>query len=152
MRKFELLERVTNIVSPVLTNLGYELVEVALAVSHGRRTLRVFIHKPGGVGLDDCARVSKAIGSLLDEESIFDRRYYLEVSSPGAERKLKTRQDFRRFAGRRAVVRLREPRLGSNRLEGRLRGLEGDTVRFQPEGEDAIGIEFDNISSANLCL
>jgi ribosome maturation factor RimP len=148
----ELLERARAVVSPVLANLGYELVDLALVVSHGRRTLRVFIYKQGGVTVSDCARASKAVSPLLDEADIFRSRYYLEVSSPGAERKLRTRDDFIRFAGRKARIHLRQPHMGMNLVEGRIEGFHDDLVVLRPEGSEPVTIPYSAISSANLCL
>lgn len=152
MRRDELLERARGIVLPILANLGYDLVEIGLAVSHGRRTLRVFIDKPNGVNVEDCATASRVIGPALDEHELSFGRYYLEVSSPGAERKLRTRGDFKRFVGRKAQVRLREARMGVNQVRGRIESFSDDTLRLRPEEGSPITIPFDMISSANLCL
>jgi ribosome maturation factor RimP len=147
-----LLERVRSILLPALANLGYDLVEVALVVSHGRRTLRVFIDRENGVNLDDCARASKAMSPALDEEGFFQGRYFLEVSSPGAERKLRTRQDFEHFVGRLALVRLRGGCNGRNEIKGKIESFQDDVLELRPEGDAVIAIPFETISSANLCL
>jgi ribosome maturation factor RimP len=152
LRKTELLERVRTAIAPVLANLGYDLVEVTIVVAHGRRTLRVFIDKPGGVNLDDCARASKAVGFLLDGQDVMRGRYYLEMSSPGAERKLRTREDFKRFVGKKAQIRFRQEPTGVATVKGRIAGFDDDTVSFQPEGDDAVNIPYQAILSANLCL
>jgi ribosome maturation factor RimP len=148
----EFLEGVRTAILPVLANLGYNLVEAKLVVAHGRRTLRVFIDKEGGVTLDDCARASKAIGFLLDDREVMRGRYYLEVSSPGAERKLKTREDFRRFVGKKAQIRVRQEPAGAVMIKGKIEGFDGDSLRLKPEDADAIEIPYQAILSANLCL
>jgi ribosome maturation factor RimP len=148
----ELLERVRTVISPVLANLGYDLVEVKLVVAHGRRTLRVFIDKPGGVTLDDCAKASKAIGFLLDDRDVLRARYYLEVSSPGAERKLRSREDFRRFVGKKAQVNLRQEPAGAIAVKGRIEAFEDDLLVLKPEDEASIEIPYQAILSARLCL
>lgn len=152
MGRTELLERVRTVISPVLTNLGYDLVEVRLVVAHGRRTLRVFIDKPGGVTLDDCAKASKAIGFLLDGEDVVRARYYLEVSSPGAERKLRSREDFRRFVGKKAQVRVREGPASAIAVKGRIEAFDEDLLVLKPEGDVSIEIPYQSILSARLCL
>lgn len=152
MRRTELLEAVRLIILPVLANLGYDLVEVATVVSHGRRTLRVFIDKKDGVNVGDCARASKALSPVLDEQAYLTGRYYLEVSSPGAERRLRTREDFRRFVGRKARIRLREACMGVSDLRGRIEGFHDDVLELRPEGSDVITVPFERISSAHLCL
>lgn len=152
MGRNELLERIRGLVLPVLANLGYDLVEVSQVVSHGRRTLRVFIDKPGGVNVDDCARASKAVGPLLDEQDFLQRRYYLEVSSPGAERKLRTAEDFERFVGRKAKVRFRQDDNVMTQVKGDIVSFENGVLRLRPEGAGPVTVPFEAISSANLCL
>lgn len=152
MRRNQLLEEAEAVVSPVLANLGYDLVELSLVVSHGRRTLRVFIDKPGGVGLEDCALASKAVGPTLDERGVQMGRYFLEVSSPGADRKLKTREDFGHFIGRKALVRLREARDGVTEIKGRIASFDDDMLKLKPEDGEEIDVPFEAISSARLCL
>lgn len=152
MGRTELLERVRTVIGPVLANLGYDLVEVKLVVAHGRRTLRVFIDKPGGVTLDDCAKASKAIGFLLDDEEVLRARYYLEVSSPGAERKLRSREDFRRFVGKKAQVRLRQEHAGTIAVKGRIEAFDEDLLVLKPEGDASMEIPYQSILSARLCL
>jgi ribosome maturation factor RimP len=152
LRRNQVLEEAEAVVSPVLANLGYDLVELSLVVSHGRRTLRVFIDKPGGVNLEDCAMASKAAGPLLDERAVLLGRYFLEVSSPGAERKLRNREDFRHFVGRKALVRLREARDGVRKIEGIIASFDDDMLKLKPEDGEEIAVPFEAISSARLCL
>jgi len=152
LRRNQVLDEAEAVVSPVLANLGYDLVELGLVVSHGRRTLRVFIDKPGGVSLEDCTVASRAVGPALDEHDVPMGRYFLEVSSPGAERKLKTREDFRHFVGRKALVRLTEARDGVNEIEGRIASFCDDTLKLKPEEGEEITVPFEAISSARLCL
>lgn len=146
------MERAGDVVLPVLANLGYELVEIGMAVSHGRRTLRVFIHRRGGVTLDECARVSKAIGSLLDDEDLFRGRYYLEVSSPGAERKLRSRDDFRIFVGSKVSLRTRPAEGEPRTIKGLIEDFSGDTVTVRGEDGISVAVPLEDISAANLCL
>jgi ribosome maturation factor RimP len=152
LRKLETLDRVREVIFPVLANLGYELVEVALDVSHGRRTLRVFIHRKGGVTLDNCAAVSKAIGHLIDNENLFPGRYYLEVSSPGAERRLRNREDFRMFVGSKARIRFRRPEGGEQEVEGLIEDFSGDIVTMRQEDGTSVAVPLEEIARAGLCL
>jgi ribosome maturation factor RimP len=136
----------------MLDTLGYDLVELALAVSHGRRTLRVFIDRPDGINVEDCAVASRAISAVLDENDLSLGRYYLEVSSPGAERKLRGREDFERFVGRKALVRFRQAIAGKRELKGKIAGVRDDVLEIRPEEGDAMEVPLEAISSANLCL
>jgi ribosome maturation factor RimP len=147
-----LLERAKGVVLPLLANLGYELVEIGMVVSHGRKTLRVFIHRRGGVTLDECAKVSKAIGPLLDDEGLFQGRYYLEVSSPGAERKLRARDDFRIFVGSKVSIRTRPVEGEQRKIEGLIENFSGDVVTVRREDGASVAIPLDDISGARLCI
>jgi ribosome maturation factor RimP len=152
LRTQRVVDRIRSAVLPVLANLGYELVEIGVAASHGRRTLRIFIHRPGGVTLDGCAAVSKALGPVIDDEGLFPGRYYLEVSSPGAERKLRSRDDFRIFVGSKARLRTRGADGAHKEVEGRIEGFSGDVVTMRQEDGSALAIPLDEIAGANLCL
>jgi ribosome maturation factor RimP len=134
----ELLER-------TLPPLGYELVDVEASGRGG--LLRVFIDKPDGVDVDDCARVSNHLTRLFAVENIdFDR---LEVSSPGLDRPLKKLADYARFAGEEVQLTLTAPIDGAKRMKGIVRGVDGGNVKL----ETAKGIEtlpFAQIGRARL--
>jgi ribosome maturation factor RimP len=119
---------VTELLQRTLPALGYELVDVEL--SPKGRQVRVFIDKPQGVDVEDCANVSNHLTRLFAVENVDYER--LEVSSPGLDRPLKKAADYARFAGQEAQLKLREPIDGARRLKGTLRGLdagaEGDAV------------------------
>ena len=122
---------VENVVEPVVTGMGYELVD--LQASNGGRLLRLFIDKPGGIGVEDCAAVSRQLSRVLEVEGVdYDR---LEVSSPGLDRPLRKAGDFERFAGQRAEVRMRTPDEGGRRrYVGVLRGTAEGRVSLELEG------------------
>jgi len=113
-----------------LRGLGYELVD--LETSRGG-LMRVFIDSPGGITVEDCARVSNHLTRAFAVEGIDYER--LEISSPGLDRPLKRVEDFERFAGSRATVRLKLPRNGQRRFEGRVMGVEDGEVVLDIEGE-----------------
>jgi ribosome maturation factor RimP len=152
MNRGELQENVSKAVLPVLAGIGYDLVEVKLVVSHGRRTLRVFIDKPGGVNVGDCAVASRAISAVLDESELFPGRYFLEVSSPGAERALRGRGDFERFVGRKASLKVRSVGKGIEIVKGIIGDFEGDILSFELEDGTRIAVPFEEIAKANLSL
>ena len=114
----------------LLGGLGYELVD--LETSRGG-LVRVFIDKPGGIVVEDCARVSNHLTRAFAVEDVAYER--LEVSSPGLDRPVKRLEDFARFAGRDATVKLKLPRDGRRRLEGRLAGVEGGEVQIDVDGK-----------------
>lgn len=112
-----------------LDTLGFELVD--LEQSRGGM-VRIFIDKPGGITVEDCARASHHLTRVFAVEGFDYER--LEVSSPGLDRPLKRLGDFERFAGREASVRLKLPREGRRRLEGRIAGVEDGNVLMDVEG------------------
>ena len=148
------LDRIRELIMPTLSFLGYELYDLTLAGFGGSTTLRVRIDKAEGVTLDDCERVSKSLGALLDQADPFPTRYELEVSSPGAERPLRNLEEYRRFIGRRANVRYGVG--DSERVaEGRLTAVSDDMIELQlGEGKHlkTVAIPMADIISARLAI
>jgi ribosome maturation factor RimP len=138
--------RVDNVVEPAVTGMGYELVDVQ--ASNGGRLLRLFIDKPGGVTLDDCAAISRHLTRVLAVEGIDYER--LEVSSPGLDRPLRKEADFVRFAGHKAEVRMRTPDAsGRRKFAGVLRGVEAGEVSLEFEGQ-IVRLALDDVDRAKL--
>jgi ribosome maturation factor RimP len=134
----ELLER-------TLPPMGYELVDCE--TSPGGRLVRVFIDKPGGVDVEDCASVSNHLTHLFAVEGVAYER--LEVSSPGLDRPLKKEADYMRFRGEEAQLKLREPIGNARRIKGVLRGVDAGVLQFETaEGMHAIPLA--NIDKARL--
>jgi ribosome maturation factor RimP len=128
-----------------LAGLGYELVD--LERSGKGLFLRVFIDKPGGIDVDDCAAVSHHLTRLLAVESInYDR---LEVSSPGLDRLLKNERDFVRFAGQKARIKLRIPVDGQRNFVGVLRETGAGKVRLEVDGK-VLSLDLANLEKARL--
>ena len=127
-----------------LEGLGYELVDLEASRSG---LLRVFIDAPAGITVEDCARVSNHLTRAFAVENIDYER--LEVSSPGLDRPLKRLEDFQRFAGRDVSVKLKLPRDGRRRFEGRLVGVEGGKVHLDVEGQRQ-ELAFEDIDRARL--
>ena len=122
--------RVQEIIERVTTNEGYELVHAEMTAGKNR-FLRIFIDKPGGVTADDCARVSDQLTRLFAVESIDYER--LEVSSPGLDRLLRKAQDFERFAGEHAQIRLRTMQDNRRNFTGTLRGVRDGCVILETD-------------------
>lgn len=104
-RKEEILEKVRRIAAPLAAQEGLELVDVEMGGPGGRQTLRLYIDKAGGVSLDDCTAVSRAVSAALDVEDPIEGAYDLEVSSPGLDRPLRTEEHFLKFAGSKVRIR-----------------------------------------------
>jgi ribosome maturation factor RimP len=145
MRQNELRQ----ILEPVIVGMGYELVGVEFHPTSANALLRVYIDKESGVNLDDCARVSHQISGVLDVEDAIEKRYTLEVSSPGLDRPLVEAKHFRSFAGRRIKVELDVPMDGRIRFTGLLKGIRDDEVVVEIEGLERL-IPLNQIKKARL--
>ena len=148
------LEHVRQIAERVTASQGLELVDIEFKGGGKARMLRLFIDKPGGVTHQDCAFVSRELGTILDVEEAIPGSYTLEVSSPGLDRKLVKAADFERFAGSRVRLTTSEPVEGSRHFEGRLQGLRDGRVALQVGSKKvpahAVEIELGNVERANL--
>ena len=144
--------RTAEIADPLITGMGMELVDVEFLHERDSWILRLFIDKPGGVGLEDCESVSRAVETPLEVENIVEHAYHLEVSSPGLERPLKKAEHFRRAEG--LVVRVKtfapigEP--PRRNFRGVLTTVADDGVTVDVEGSGSFRIPFRDIARANL--
>ena len=137
--------QLVELIEKAVGGLGYELVD--LEMSPRGRLLRVFIDKEEGISVDDCSTVSHQLTRLFTVENIdYDR---LEVSSPGLDRPLKKADDFTRFAGQEAQVKLRIPVGNRRNFVGTLLGEAEGFVRFRV-GEEELAFPLDNIEKARL--
>jgi ribosome maturation factor RimP len=146
------VERVTAAARPLAEADGLELVAVEYLREAGGWVIRVYLDKPGGISLDDCQRVSRQLGDLLDVEDPTDHAYTLEVSSPGLDRPLVSAADFARFAGRLVRIQTEVPLGGQRRFRGRLLGIAGDTVQIEVEGARRVDIPHAAIQRARLVV
>jgi len=135
-----------GILEPTLAGLGFELVDTQ--VSNRGRFVRIFMDKPGGITVDDCAAVSRHLSHLLEVEEVdYDR---LEVSSPGLDRPLRRPADFVRFAGQRVDVKMRvADAQGRRRFVGLLRGMEGAAATVEVDGVP-VALQVDGMERARL--
>ena len=152
----ELGRRVCEIVEPVLAAMGFDLVRVRVTGSR-RKTVQVMAERPGGdIDVDDCAEISEAVSAVLDVEDPIARDYILEVSSPGIDRPLVKREDFVRFLGHEAKIKLAEPIGGRKRFSGHLKGLSGDELELEidepGEGRRVVTLPLAQIADAQLVL
>ncbi|NCO88133.1 MAG: ribosome maturation factor RimP [Rhodobacterales bacterium] len=143
--------RIAEIITPVIEDLGYELVRVRLMTGK-ESTLQIMAQRPdGSIEVDDCAAISTAISTILDVEDPIADNYTLEVSSPGIDRPLTRLKDFDRWIGFEAKIETEELIDGRRRFKGELAGTEGDEVLIEIE-EGTIGLRFDWLSDAKLVL
>lgn len=100
----EIQKQVEKLITPILDDFGYELVDLQYKKEGSSMALCVFVDKPGGITLDDCVSVSREVSAILEIEDPIKSAYRLEVSSPGLDRPLKKPADFERFAGKKIKV------------------------------------------------
>ena len=143
--------RIAEIITPVIEDMGFELVRVRLMTGK-ESTLQIMAQKPDGtIEVDDCAQISTAVGAVLDVEDPILDQYTLEVSSPGIDRPLTRMKDFDDWQGFEAKIETEQLIDGRRRFKGELAGTEGDEVLITiPEG--TIGLKFDWLSDAKLVL
>jgi ribosome maturation factor RimP len=143
--------RLAEIITPVIEDMGFELVRVRL-MSGKNATLQVMADRPdGGIDVDDCAQISTAIGAVLDVEDPIVDEYALEVSSPGIDRPLTRLKDFANFEGYEAKIETDDLIDGRRRFKGELAGVEGDEVLINIE-EGTVGLKFEWLTDAKLVL
>lgn len=147
--------RLAEIISPVIEDLGYELVRIRLQGGK-TATLQIMADRPeGGINVDDCAQISTAVSATLDVEDPIEDNYHLEVSSPGIDRPLTRLKDFATFEGYEARLDLNQGIDGRKRFKGTLAGVEGTEVLINIEDQGqthTIGLEFDLLADAKLVL
>src|ERR1051326_6297638 len=156
------LEHIREIANRVAESGHLQLVEVDLRGGGKGRMLRIVVDKPEGVTHDDCAYMSREVGTILDvEDAVPGGSYTLEVSSPGLDRKLLKAADYERFTGSRVKLMTRQPVNGNRHFEGKLESLRDgrlllDTtpVRKKAKANDGapqrLEIELANVEKANL--
>lgn len=147
--------RLAEIITPVIEDLGFELVRIRL-MSGKMTTLQIMADRPdGGIEVDDCAAISNAVSAVLDVEDPVLDAYSLEVSSPGIDRPLTRLKDFDMFEGYEAKLETDELVGGRRRFKGELAGIDGNEVliNIDEQGEVVtIGLQFDWLSDAKLVL
>jgi ribosome maturation factor RimP len=151
MQRSERIRNIEGLLRPVVEGLGYELVDLQLRSESGRMILRLLADRPGGITLDECARLSREVSPHLEVADPIRGRYVLEVSSPGIQRPLRRREDFERFRGEKVVVRTSEPLEGRKTFRGKNRGVdEGGNLVVEENPERCRAIPLSLIRAAHL--
>ena len=150
MNKAAVADKIREIAARAAAENNLELVHVDVLGAGKSPTVRVFIDKEGGVTLEDCATVSRAVGAALDEEDFISSAYLLEVSSPGLERQLYNLGDFEKFAGHLARVKTFQPINGQRNFRGRISRVEGEEIVFDDKTSGEVRFPHDTVAKANL--
>ena len=142
-------QRLQEMLQGAVEALGCELWGIECQRAGRFMTVRLFIDKDGGVGVDDCADVSRQVSAILDVEDPIADKYNLEVSSPGLDRPLFTLEQFQRYVGEDIAVHLRIPVLDRRKWQGKLEKIENDMLTLIVDGQEQVLI-FGNIQKANV--
>jgi ribosome maturation factor RimP len=148
----EVREEVRHLAQPLAEEAGFELVDVEFAAQGHHRTLRVYLDKPGGVTVGDCAAFSRRLSDCLDMNQTMPWKYHLEVSSPGLDRPVRTAQAARRFAGQRVALTALAPRDGRRHFDGVLLAPQGERVGVRLDEGEEHWFEWAEVKSARLVV
>lgn len=152
MSKKNIIRIVKEHCEPIIEDLGYDLVDLEYIKENGNNILRFYIGKPDGISIDDCQRVSEQVGDKLDELDPIDESYYLEVSSPGLDRPLKTDKDLKRNIGKDVEISLYKNIDGKKKYIGQLIDYDEEFIQIK---EDSLGykkIQRETISKIKLAV
>ncbi len=127
---------IEDIVKPLVEDLGYEYVGVEIKSSSGSKELIIYADKPGGIGLDDCEKISRNIEPAIDEKDPIKDPYYLCVSSPGLDRPLKVPADYKRSKGKKVDIKLYGAKDGKKEFTGLLKEFDDTGFTIETDGSE----------------
>ncbi|MCM3078932.1 ribosome maturation factor RimP [Brevibacillus invocatus] len=143
---------VTELVTPIVSEMGLELVDIEYKKEGSNWFLRVFIdNEVGNIDIDDCALVSEKLSQKLDETDPIPTAYFLEVSSPGAERPLRNDKDFKKAVGKHVNITTKEPIEGASQFEGELLSFEDGKLTVK-EAKKTYIISQEQIDTARMAI
>ncbi|WP_227766603.1 ribosome maturation factor RimP [Zhaonella formicivorans] len=151
MAKYNVEERVEQLVKPAIEEAGYELVSIQYVKEGPDWYLRFFIDHQEGIGLDDCELISRKVEAILDKADPIPDSYVLEVSSPGIERPLKNDEDFAKYQGELVIITTFAPVEGKKQFKGILKGSTAEEVSLLV-GKKEMHIPRKLISKAHLTV
>lgn len=146
---------VEELVTPILDDLSLELIDMEYVKEGSNWFLRIFIDKDSGVDIEECGIVSERLSEKLDELDPIQHNYFLEVSSPGAERPLKKEKDFEKSIGKNVYVKLYEPMDGEKAFEGLLLSYTPKKLELEltiKTRKKKVEIPMDKVAAARLAV
>ena len=153
MSKREQYEKQTEeLLEPIVTGFGFELVDVDYVKEAGTWYLRAYIDKPGGITVDDCEAVSRKFSDVLDEKDYIEDTYIFEVSSPGLGRPLKKDKDFQRSLGEEVEIRTYRPIDRQKEFVGELKAYDKESVTIVYEDDTEQTFQRQEIALIRLAL
>jgi len=151
MGKAPVTQSVIELIEPGLLAKGLELVDVEFKKEGKNWVLRVFIDKEGGVTLEDCQKISRLAGDLIEVEEVIEPTYTMEVSSPGLNRVLKKEKDFIKFSGKKICVQCHAPLNGRKKFTGILTDFKNQSIHLEVDGQLQT-ISINRVAKANLVI
>lgn len=143
-------ERIGAIAVKAARDNGTEFVHLEVAGTKRNPVVRVFADKEGGITIEDCSNISRAVETAMDADDFIPGPYVLEVSSPGLDRELYSLADFEKFTGRLAKLKLTPGSDEPRSLNGLIAGVEGDIVLFDDKSSGVMRVPYSSIAKANL--
>ena len=142
-RREEYEKQAEQLLAPIVSDFGFELVDVEYVKEAGNWYLRGYIDKPGGITVNDCEAVSRLFSDRLDEKDFIEDSYIMEISSPGLDRPLRKEKDFIRSLEKSVEVRTYKPVDGRKEFEGTLKAFDEETVTIEEDGNARIFLRKD---------
>lgn len=141
-------DAIMELCSAPIKQMGYELLDIEFQKEQGEWVLTLFIDKEGGVNIDDCEQVSRAVESIIDEADPIAQSYFLSVSSPGLDRPFKGEKDYQRNIGKDIIIKLYVKRENKKEFTGTLLELTGESIRFCEKGGKEMEFQLKEIAQA----
>ena len=151
MGKAPVTQSVTELIEPGLLAKGLELIDVEFKKEGKSWVLRIYIDREAGVTLEDCQKVSRLAGDLIEVEDVIEPVYTLEVSSPGLNRVLKKEKDFHKYSGKKINVQCHAPMDGRKKFTGILTGFIDQSIHLEKDGQQYT-IPLSLVAKANLVI
>ena len=146
-KRSKVAQEAFELAEPVVTGLGFDLVDCSYVKEARGMVLTLYIDKKGGIGIDDCETVSRAVDPVIDEAASIDPDYF-EVSSPGLTRPLETVKDYNRYAGEKIDVSLYQPLDGKKNFTAEIKNAEDDKATFVFDNGEELTIGLETIAKA----
>ena len=142
--------RIKEIALKAAADCGVEFVHLEIAGTKRNQIIRIFADKEGGITIEDCSNVSKAVEAAMDADDFMPAAYFLEVSSPGLDRELYSLADFEKFAGKLAKIKMKPDFDGPKALNGRIVKIEGSDISFNDRTAGELVFPYESVAKANL--
>lgn len=146
-KRSKVAQEAFELAEPIVTELGFDLVDCSYVKESRGMVLTLYVDKRGGIGIDDCEKVSRAVDAVIDASASIDPDYF-EVSSPGLTRPLETDKDYNRYSGEKADVSLYKPVEGKKSFTATIKGADGDKATFVFDNGEELTLGFEDIAKA----